>query len=227
MPYPAKLLSDGEVVVEESKQHWIALRDEILYTAGWLLLMIILIPWLNIEFDGWMASIVTIAWLIAVGIGVARWYGTDLVITNRRVIYRTGVLTKSGFEVRTDQVQDAGFRHSALQRMVGAGDLLIDAPTAGGKSVISDLPEPQHLAGAVTEVLEDRPTPAQTTRLPGEPQDPAVAPRPKSIVERGDRAGKRSLSRAEQLDIIARLHGEGKLSDEEFVREKKRILESE
>lgn len=227
MPYPAKLLSDGEVVAEEAKQHWIALRDELLYTIGWLLLMVILIPWLDIEFDGWLASIVTIAWLVAVGIGVARWYGTDLVVTNKRVVYRTGVLTKSGYEVEIDQIQDAGYRQSGLQRIVGAGDLLLDAPASGGKSVISDLPHPQHLAGAVTTALGDRPAPGSQSPLPGEQRESAVRRRPESMAGRGDQPGERSLSRAEQLDIIARLHEEGKLSDEEFAREKTRILESE
>lgn len=224
MPYPARLLSEGEEVLEESRQHWVALRDEILYSIGWLLLMIVLVPWLDFPLDEWIGWIATAAWLFLAGSGVARWVSTELILTNKRVIFRTGVLSKSGYEVANSQIQHAGYRQSGLQRMVGAGDLLIDAPAAGGKSVVSDVDQPQHLAGIVTGTLES--PPARSSRLPGAPTERTPQPeRPARSTESPPRQG--SLSRAEQLDIIARLHAEGKLSDEEFVVEKARILKSE
>lgn len=229
MPFPARLLTEGEEIVNESKQHWIALRDEIGYTFAWLVLWIIVVPWLDFALDEWIAWILTLAWAGVAGLGVARWYSTDLIITTRRLIYRKGVMEKSGYEVELSRLLDVGFRQSFWQGLVGAGDLLLDTGGHEGRAVINDVSEP----GRLTSILEDVRTVAERrrppSRLPGE-SAPVESQSRSSAPQRPDRppgppSGAR-LTRAEQLEILAKLHTDGKLTDEEFMLEKRRVLES-
>lgn len=228
MPFPARLLTEGEEIVHETKQHWIALRDEVAYTFVWLVLWIVIVPWLDFELDEWIAWLITLGWVGVVGFGVARWLSTDLIITTSRLIYRTGLAEKSGYEVETTRLADVGFRQSMWQRLVGAGDLLVDG---GGQPriVIGDLPDPMRLTAVLEESGAGNVSPRIKSRLPGEPAEEAGSPPPKPPERRvlHETAPERRLTRAEQLEILARLHTDGKLTDEEFTMEKRRVLESD
>jgi hypothetical protein len=229
MPYPARLLTEGEEIVHESKQHWIALRDEIAYTVVWLVLWVLIVPWLDFALDEWIGWLLTLAWAILVGLGVARWYSTDLILTTERLIYRTGMMEKSGYEVRAARLVDVGFTQSFWQRLVGAGDLIVDAD-AHAKTVIRDVPDPIGLSALMeTRAREDAQS-ARRTRLPGEPtplvENSPSRPALRPVERSSGRESEARLTRAEQLEILARLHTDGKLTDEEFMLEKRRVLES-
>lgn len=231
MPFPARLLTEGEEIVHESKQHWIALRDEISYTFGWLVLLIVLVPWLDFALDGWIGSILTLVWAGVVGVGIAQWYSTDLIVTTSRFIYRKGITEKSGYEVDLSRLLDISSRRSFLQQLAGAGDLLLDTGGHDGKTVIHDVPEPGHIISVVDEARKPKEKPAQPPRrrLPGEPprseSDP-IPSAPTRPVRPQEESPKARLTRAEQLEILARLHNDGKLTDEEFMLEKTRVLET-
>lgn len=231
MPFPARLLVEGEEIVQESKQHWIALRDEISYTLIWLLLWIVVVPWLDFALDEWIAWVLTLAWAGRVGLGFARWYSTDLILTTRRLIYRTGIMEKSGYEVEASRLLDVGFSQSLWQRLVGAGDLLVDTDSRDGKTVIHDVPDPIGLSAALEAGFEKEESRQNPRRLPGEPRAPESESGRTAVSPQTDRSprplsGDR-LTRAEQLEILARLHTGGKLTDEEFMLEKRRVLESD
>ena len=227
MPFPARLLSEGEEIVHESKQHWIALRDEIAYTLVWLVLWVLVVPLLDFALDEWIGWLLTLAWAVVVGLGVARWYSTDLIFTTERLIYRTGLTEKSGYEVEASRLVDLGVTQSFWQRLVGAGDLIVetDAPE---KTVIRDVPDPIGLSSLMRKRPTRDATPAPERRLPGEPPETSGRVRPDS--RHAERPSSQSsdarLTRAEQLEILAKLHNDGKLTDEEFRLEKRRVLES-
>ena len=232
MPYPARLLNEGEEIVHESKQSWIALRDEIGYTAAWLALWLILVPWLDFPADEWIAWIVTLAWGALVGGGIALWYNTDLVVTSKRVIYQTSVFDKSEREIELSRLVEVGYRQSVPQRLVSAGDLLLDTGGHDGKTRVRDVDSPLHVSNVIEQARHVEEPPPRSSRLPGEPP-PASAPVPERQAadpRRGPSATATNgphLTRAEQLDILARLHNDGKLTDQEFMAEKRRVLESE
>ncbi len=230
MPYPASLLSEGEEVLIDSRQHWIALRDEIGYTLAWFALWLIWVPWLDVAFDEWIAWVLTLGWLGLVGVGVARWVGTSIVVTTSRLVYRKGIFEKSSHEVELSRLVDVGSRQSFLQRLVRAGDLIVDSGGHDGKTVVPDVAEPTEVIGLVTQAHGTASRPGPRNRLPGEPsltEKPPPAPPPPSAPNRHQITPRWQTSRAEQLDILARLHTEGKLTDEEFMSEKKRVLESD
>lgn len=231
MPYPARLLAEGEEIVFESRQHWIGLRNEMVYTLAWFVLWLIWVPWLDVALDEWIGWLLTLGWLGLAGTGVARWYGTTVAVTTSRLIYRSGLAEKASREVDLTRLVDIGHRQSLLQRLVGGGDLIVDTGGHEGKIVIRDVPEPIRLTDLLAEaqgVTMDRRTGRADSRLPGEASLAGnPSPPPPSPPNRSQITPRWQTSRAEQLDILARLHTEGKLTDEEFLSEKKRVLESD
>jgi uncharacterized membrane protein YdbT with pleckstrin-like domain len=213
MAYPTSMLQPDERVIRETKLHWVALFREILYTIGLLALTIVLLASTNLP--GWVYLLLVIVWIAVSFEGVSNWYTTDLVLTNRRFILRQGLLAKKGYEIPVDRVEEVGFRQSGLQRMVGSGDLLLDTAAGGGRTAVPNVPDPMEWKGLVSE--------ARVSKLDERHRastEPDVAPAPTPPGSSHDTG----MSRVQQLDILARLHQQGSLTDEEFAAEKARVL---
>jgi len=151
MSYARNLLSRGEDVVYESRQHWFAV---IARTWIWIALLIVALALViflaqagqvgNETVDG----LLTIASIVAM-IGAAGWIGFVLwdwrnqewLITTRRVIRAEGVLNKSVSDSSLEKINDARLDQSVFGRIFGFGtlDILTAAEEAGGGNV-ADFP---------------------------------------------------------------------------------------
>jgi uncharacterized membrane protein YdbT with pleckstrin-like domain len=216
MAYPEELLSRGEEIVKETRQHWIALQNEILLTLALVAVWVIFIPTLDFFADEWIWWGAFAAWIVLVFKGVTDYFTTQLVLTNKKVVYRRGLISKVGYEIPVERIQDVGFRQRPLQRMVNAGDLLVDSAT-DAKTVIEDVAGPIEFKNQLNDIRDARIDERFQARSTGEAQ--ATAPSPGSPAES-------AKSKAEALDILAKLHSEGKLTDEEFASEKAKLLGS-
>jgi uncharacterized membrane protein YdbT with pleckstrin-like domain len=203
MAYPTTLLAEGEEIIRETRLHWVALFKEILYTAGLLVVIIVL----SLAFDlwGWFYALLILGWAVLCFRGVSNWFTSELVLTNRRVIFRRGLISKKGYEIPVDRVQDVGFSQSALQRMVGSGDLLVESGASDGRTALRNVPDALGMKQLITQARESR------------------------IDQRLSQAGQGARpdtgqSRVEQLATLARLHEQGSLTDEEFAAEKARLM---
>lgn len=58
------------------------------------------------------------------------WRATHFAVTDRRVMVRQGVLSRRGFEVELDRIGDVRFTRTLIQRMFGAGTLVLRSPAA-------------------------------------------------------------------------------------------------
>ncbi|MCI0544274.1 MAG: PH domain-containing protein, partial [Actinobacteria bacterium] len=200
MPYPTDLLAEGEQVIVDTRLHWIALYRELLYGAGLLVLVIVLLAATN--FPGWLYLAAFLVWT---GLSYRRlgdWFTSELILTSRRIVFRSGLVTKKGHEIAIGQVSEVGLRQKPLQRMVGAGDLIVES---GGdaRTALTDVGDVVEVKRLILET---------STRI--EPKRPHVTlPGPAGA----------GPSRVEQLDILARLHEQGRLTDDEFEAEKGRL----
>ncbi|HEY0240232.1 MAG TPA: PH domain-containing protein [Friedmanniella sp.] len=81
-----------------------------------------------------------------------RWWATTYSLTNRRLVMRTGVLSKVSVDLPLWRINDVTTQRSLADRMLGCGTLL--AQTAGeGAVALRDVPDVQHVQRAVTEQL--------------------------------------------------------------------------
>jgi uncharacterized membrane protein YdbT with pleckstrin-like domain len=152
MSYARNLLSRGEEVVYESRQHWFAV---IARTWLWILIAVVtlaLIIFLNGQeaavggttVDG-ILTIVSIAGLIIalgwIGFVLWDWRNQEWLITTRRVMRAEGVLNKSVSDSSLEKINDARLDQSVFGRIFGFGtlDILTAAEEAGGTN-LADFP---------------------------------------------------------------------------------------
>lgn len=152
----------------------------------------------------WGPLAVTVLWLIATLPKFIGWLTTQHVITNERVIHRQGFISKHGKEIPHEMINTVAFRQSVFERLVGSGDLVIESAGEQGQTRYRDIPKPEQLQTLIYKAREER----------------------MFMIQRGgdgEHIGQ-GKSRAEQLQILSKLHDEGKLSDDEFNAQKAKIL---
>jgi uncharacterized membrane protein YdbT with pleckstrin-like domain len=147
---------------------------------------------------GWATLVALVAsscWLLA---RYGRWLTTHFVITNRRVIFRTGLLTKRGIEIPIDRVNTVYFHQSVWERVLGVGDLLIESGGETGQQRFTDIRQPDRVQRVIHAEMEAR-------ELRGRGSDGVV-----------DVAG--------QLEKLESMLLRGTLTADEFERQKRRLL---
>jgi uncharacterized membrane protein YdbT with pleckstrin-like domain len=200
MRYPEKLLSPGETVQSEFRPHWSRIAREGLLSVL-VLVLIVLIAIQGFSWGGWAIVGLLAAWFVVVIAGFIRWWTTQHVITNERLIHRTGLIAKAGKEIPLEVINDVTFTQSMFERLFGTGDLLIESAGTHGQSRYSDIPDPERVQSLIYEVREGRKMEMESG---------------------GGRAA--AESPAAQLATLSRLHDEGKLTDTEFEAEKRKLL---
>ena len=205
MAYPSRLLNDNETVSVDLHPHWWFLAGPtfaivVAMTAGVVTLLATEADSTVRTAAGW-ATMVAIAasavWLVT---RYGRWLTTHFVITNRRVIFRTGLLTKRGIEIPIDRVNTVYFNQGIFERMVGVGDLLIESGGESGQQRFTDIRQPDRVQRVLHAEMEAR-------ELRGRGVDGVV-------------------DIADQLEKLESMLMRGTLTDDEFERQKRRLLGS-
>ncbi|MGH8871906.1 MAG: PH domain-containing protein [Acidimicrobiia bacterium] len=200
MRYPEKLLSPGEVIRSQFRPHWSRIAKEGVLSIL-VLVLIILIAIQGLSWGGWVILGLIVAWFIVVIAQFIRWWTSLHVITSERLIYRAGLISKQGKEIPLEVINDVAFKQTAIERILGTGDLVIESAGTHGQSLYSDIPDPETVQSLIYEVREER-------QMKLESGGGSVA----------------SESAASQLATLSRLHDEGKLTDSEFEAEKRKLL---
>ena len=69
------------------------------------------------------------------------WLTTQYVITDHRIIVRTGLISRSGRDMPLSRVNDVSFRKTALERMLNCGTLMIESAGTQGQLIIASVPD--------------------------------------------------------------------------------------
>jgi uncharacterized membrane protein YdbT with pleckstrin-like domain len=153
---------------------------------------------------GDVLKVLTVAALVVSALWLAsryvRWVNTHFVITSHRIIFRSGVLAKSGIEIPLERVNNVNFNQTVFERVVGAGDLLIESGGEDGQSRFSDIRHPD-----------------QVQRMIHAQVDAAV-------MRRHGRGRGQGYDVAEQLERLEGLLQRGALTPDEFESQKRRLL---
>jgi uncharacterized membrane protein YdbT with pleckstrin-like domain len=171
-----KRLADGERVVHDLHQHWVKL-------VGPAVLLV-----LTVGLGGFVAALASQQWMqLAIGVAVLvvivlwvlrpflRWYTTRYTLTDRRVLIRSGILTRSGHDLPLRRVVDVAFRHTLWQRMYGAGTLILESAGEQGQVVLTAVPSVQEVYRDLYDILDpdddnDQPDPRRRRQPRTEPR---------------------------------------------------------
>jgi len=163
MAFPKKLLNDNEAVVADLHPHWLHFATPALALVASIVFGIATL-WTEASSNvGTGLRVLTILLIVGSAIWlVARfisWMSTNFVITDQRLIFRSGVFAKRGIEIPLDRVNTVHFNQGMLERIVGAGDLLIESAGEEGQQRFTDVRNPdevQQLIHKQGELREER-----------------------------------------------------------------------
>jgi membrane protein YdbS with pleckstrin-like domain len=162
MAYPQKLLAPDEIVKLETKPHWravivpsIVLIATVFFTA---LLVSWILSWQGMEWLQWLRWVViggAIFILVVWAIGpFLRWLTTDYVFTDRRIIVRKGIITRTGKDMPLAKVNNVSFEVPALGRIFNYGALNIQSAGENDGLYISGVPDVEDIQRMVYELIE-------------------------------------------------------------------------
>ena len=110
---------------------------------------------------------------------------TYFVVTSRRVIYRSGVISKRGVEIPLERINNINFHQRLIDRIIGAGDLDIESAGKDGQSHFDFIRHPDGVQHEIYRQMESRNMPVAMVQ-----QAPAAASpaQPRGGGARADRA---------------------------------------
>ncbi|HEX4979312.1 MAG TPA: PH domain-containing protein [Acidimicrobiales bacterium] len=202
MAFPPKLLNQDEEIVLDLRPHWwffVGPAFWLVVAVGATLVVAILdLPdWLWLA--GLAASTGTLLWLL---VRLARWTTTQFVVTTERLIAREGVIAKKGKEIPLERINDITFNQTVRERLMGAGDLMIQSGGELGQQHFSNIRRPAIVQGEIYRQIE------------------AAAARDADRI-----AGRREPSIPEQIEKLDELRQRGVLSQAEFDAKKAQLLD--
>lgn len=136
MGYPDNVLATGEQVVLHRHPHFKRLVAPVLTllvgtaSAAFAAALVSRTGW-DPRARQVVSAVIAGVWLLVVGWLTVRpflaWLTTHFVITDRRVMYRHGVLTRAGIDIPLARINSVEFRHGLIDRMLRTGTLVIES----------------------------------------------------------------------------------------------------
>ena len=210
MAYPRKLLTEDEEIIREFRPHWRMLAIPVLWVVAAIVATVLIYQWIPPDDStvDLITSLVVVAALIPLSVmPVVNWWFTAYVLTNERLITRSGVIARAGIEIPLENINNVIFNQNVLERILKSGDLLIESAGESGQSHFADIPDPEEFQSLLYRTRELRSGKAGS-----------AGARPASVPAA-------QADPMEQLERLARLHRDGVLTDEEFAQKKQALLD--
>ena len=139
----------------------------------------------------------------------------NFVVTTNRVIHRQGFIAKRSMEIPLDKINDVRFEQGIVDRVIGAGTLIIQSASEAGRNDFDFVRDPEGVQKTIYEATQ-RDARLMAGGTPGPPTPPSPGP---------SNPGSRSAPNVTtELERLADLRARGVLTEEEFQAQKSRIL---
>jgi uncharacterized membrane protein YdbT with pleckstrin-like domain len=207
MPFPRRLLIPGEQLVLDLRPHPIALALPVLFTVA----LTALVSWLG-SWIGGPAWVWVVIWIIGMLVypvpKVIAWLTSNFVVTSDRVIHRQGFIAKRSMEIPLEAINDVRFEQGIVDRVVGAGTLVISSASEFGRNSFDDIRHPEQVQKVIYEQGETN----KKRMYQGDDHQQAT------------RASQGAPSTTTELERLAKLRDDGVLTEEEFQAQKAKVL---
>jgi uncharacterized membrane protein YdbT with pleckstrin-like domain len=200
-------LIPGEQLVLDLRPHPIALALPVLFTVA----LTALVSWLG-SWIGGPAWVWVVIWIIGMLVypvpKVIAWLTSNFVVTSDRVIHRQGFIAKRSMEIPLEAINDVRFEQGIVDRVVGAGTLVISSASEFGRNSFDDIRHPEQVQKVIYEQGETN----KKRMYQGDDHQQAT------------RASQGAPSTTTELERLAKLRDDGVLTEEEFQAQKAKVL---
>ncbi len=246
MSFPTRLLGPGEEVYLDSRPNWSYLFWPSVFTllvlAGCVATVVV---WTSAPvLAGWVLLGVGVAALVYLGARYVGWRTTTFVVTSQRIVYRTGVLRRTGREIPIGRVQDVTYHQTVVERIVRAGSLTVESAGRQGQDPFPDISKPDEVQSLINRVVVQSAGGYLSAQGPAtvgssEAEGPAGVPGPYGTPPITDPTPRVPLPRvmeptqpnvatptvAQQLGELAELHHHGVITDAEYEQKRRELLD--
>ena len=159
MPFPKKNLNANETIALDMHPHWWYFAEPAWSLVGSIILGIIVLAKTDTGTTG-RKVLGTISLILLVGTAIwlviryMKWLTTNFVITSNRLIFRQGIIGKSGIEIPLERVNNVNFHQTVFERILGAGDLLIESGGEDGQQRFTDIRHPAQVQNLIHAQME-------------------------------------------------------------------------
>jgi uncharacterized membrane protein YdbT with pleckstrin-like domain len=99
-----------------------------------------------------VAILALMAWL---AVPVLRWRTTTYELTTRRLRMREGIVTRRGRDIPLVRINDVSFEKGLLDRLLGAGRLVVESAGEHGQILLNDIPHVEQVQGTLFRLVEE------------------------------------------------------------------------
>jgi uncharacterized membrane protein YdbT with pleckstrin-like domain len=160
--YVSKHLIEGETIVYATGLHWVVLIQAIFLSAIFGAAGVVLLV-LYSKAEGRTSETSTvmvaggIALLVVAAIcmisGIVKRNATEMVVTNKRVVLKVGLLTRDTFELLLQKVESIGVKETVMGRILGYGTVVVDG-TGGSSEPFDRVAHPIEFRKQVQQQIE-------------------------------------------------------------------------
>ena len=201
MPYPRKLLNDRETIVLDLHPHWWYFVEAALALVASIAfaIVVLVVDWPSAL--RWIALVLVVLSALWLLVRYVRWLTTNFVVTSDRVIFRHGVFAKAGIEIPLERINSVHFGQSIVERILGAGDLLIESGSEQGQQRFTDVRNPDRVTNTIHRQMDENENQMY-----------------------GGLRGAMQADAASQLEKLEGMLQRGTLTPEEFEAQKRKLL---
>jgi uncharacterized membrane protein YdbT with pleckstrin-like domain len=157
--FPESVLTKDERVVAHLHPHWKALIRPVLVVLVGVAAVAAAAVFLPADLS--MVGLYVVGALALIAVAALAfwpwlvWRTTHYVLTNERVILRTGVFSRTGRDIPLGRVNDVSFSHGVIDRMLGCGTLTIESAGERGQVALTDIPRVEKVQSTLYELVEE------------------------------------------------------------------------
>lgn len=151
-----KLLNPGERIVVSTRTHPKALLLPLLTLV--VLLAVGVVAQVYID----NGTVTLVIWVVLAVLALWRvlwptldWLLASYTITNRRLITRSGILTRRGHDIPLSRISDVRHERDLIDRMLGCGTLVISDASTNGEVLIYDIPRVETTQRDLNQLLHE------------------------------------------------------------------------
>ncbi|HYM71559.1 MAG TPA: PH domain-containing protein [Stellaceae bacterium] len=151
MSYVGKVLQPGETVVHATRMHPIIFLPALLWLVAAAVLFFIALS-LDGDYRLGGKALAAAAAIFGLYRGVPaliRWVTTELAVTDRRVIYKAGFISRHTLEINRSKVESVDVDQSLLGRLLGFGTITVRG-TGGSLEPIRLVGDPLTFRSSIT-----------------------------------------------------------------------------
>jgi uncharacterized membrane protein YdbT with pleckstrin-like domain len=150
MSYVDNVLQPGETVKVRVTIHWVTYLNGliILAIAAAIFVAARQVPKFETPIDIIAVAVAALAGLLILRAWFHLW-GTEIAVTDHRLIYKTGIIRRRTLEMNLDQIESVEVEQSILGRVLGYGDIAVHG-TGEGTETIRVVADPLTVRSAIT-----------------------------------------------------------------------------